>query len=224
MTARSHSKTPDNVAAAASTRAALLQAATSVFAAQGYDLARVREIAELAGANVAAISYHFGSKQALYSEVLRQQASERIERYPFPDPAPTAGDDVALRAAIDMLLGRFLAADQRSVVPKLLMREFMTPTPALAALIRDVIGPQFRQLHGVVAALLGPKATAEATIPCTFSVVSQCMFYLFARPLVEELAPQTYDADAVERLAAHITQFSLGALQAQRQRLEGGHA
>lgn len=202
------------------TRAALLQAATAVFVASGYEQARVRDIAERAGANVAAINYHFGSKEALYLEVLRRQASERIERYPLPDPAQSATPEAALQAALTMLLSRLLADDQRGFVPKLLMRELLAPSAALPTMVQDVIAPQFRQLSAVVAALLGPRADAATIQRCTFSLVSQCMFYLFARPLVQTLAPQTYDDGAVARLSAHITQFSAAALRAQRERLE----
>lgn len=202
------------------TRGALLQAATAVFVEQGYELARVRDIADRASANVAAINYHFGGKQALYVAVLRQHAGERIERYPLPDPTVATSGEAGLRTAIDMLLSRFLADDQRGVVPKLLMREFAVPTPALTTLIEDLIAPQFRQLSAVVAGLLGEQAPAETVTRCSFSIVSQCMFYLFARPLVQTLAPQTYADDALEQLSAHITQFSFAALQAQRQRLE----
>jgi AcrR family transcriptional regulator len=217
------SQATDGVPLADGTRAALLQAATTVFAEQGYDGARVRDIAERAGANIAAINYHFGGKQPLYAEVLRAQAAVRIERFPFADPAALAGE-AALQAAVVTLLSRFLAEDQRGVMPKLLMRELMAPSPALTGLVHDLIEPQLRQLSAVVARLLGPLASDETVLRCALSVVSQCMFYLFARPLVQVLAPQTYEDGAVERLAAHISRFSLAALQAQRQALESTDA
>ena len=54
------------------TRAKLLQAATHVFAEQGFHAATVREICTRADVNVAAINYHFRDKLGLYFEVLRQ--------------------------------------------------------------------------------------------------------------------------------------------------------
>ncbi|MGH8444022.1 MAG: CerR family C-terminal domain-containing protein, partial [Solimonas sp.] len=113
------------------TRASLLEAATEVFVEQGYDQARVRDIAERAGANIAAINYHFRGKEALYLEVLRLQASERIGRFPLPDLAAAPSPEAALKAAVTTLLSRFLADDSRAFVPKLLMRELLSPTPAL---------------------------------------------------------------------------------------------
>src|SRR5437667_9277766 len=60
----------------ASTRQRLLAAATTLFAEHGFHGTTVREIAARAGVNVAAGNYHYGSKKALYLEVLRAQFAE----------------------------------------------------------------------------------------------------------------------------------------------------
>ena len=52
------------------TKRALVLAAGELFAEQGVGNTSVRTIAEQAGANIAAINYHFGSKENLYREAL----------------------------------------------------------------------------------------------------------------------------------------------------------
>jgi AcrR family transcriptional regulator len=52
--------------------AAILRAAALEFAERGYDAARVDRIAVRARLNKAMLYYHFGSKRALYLEVLRE--------------------------------------------------------------------------------------------------------------------------------------------------------
>ena len=52
------------------TAAALIDAARKLFALHGFDGASVRAITARAGANLGAITYHFGSKQALYESVI----------------------------------------------------------------------------------------------------------------------------------------------------------
>ncbi|MGE3147617.1 MAG: TetR/AcrR family transcriptional regulator [Pseudorhodoplanes sp.] len=68
----------------AETRRRVLLAAEKLFAKNGYNGAGMREIAREAEANVAALHYHFGSKQALLCELLQLRgapiAKQRMER------------------------------------------------------------------------------------------------------------------------------------------------
>ena len=52
------------------TKVRLLEAAGEEFACKGFDAARIRTICERAGANVAAVNYHFGDKEQLYLQAL----------------------------------------------------------------------------------------------------------------------------------------------------------
>jgi AcrR family transcriptional regulator len=56
------------------TRARILVAAAEVFVRQGIEAGTIREITDLAGVNLAAVNYHFGSREALLREVLGQAA------------------------------------------------------------------------------------------------------------------------------------------------------
>ena len=53
------------------TRQALITAALAVFAEKGFTAGSVRDITRRAKANGAAVNYHFGGKEGLYREVLR---------------------------------------------------------------------------------------------------------------------------------------------------------
>ena len=70
------------------TRAALIKAATSVFAEYGYDGGSVRLITQRAMANQAAVNYHFGGKDGLYREVLIA-ATRAFEENAFSGPRRT---------------------------------------------------------------------------------------------------------------------------------------
>jgi TetR/AcrR family transcriptional regulator len=69
----------------------LLRVATGLFAARGFNGVSVRDIAGNAGVNISMISYHFGGKEGLYAEVLREQfkplhkatAIRTLEKHPL---------------------------------------------------------------------------------------------------------------------------------------------
>ncbi len=92
-----------------STRERILEAAGEVFAEVGFRCATVRRICERAGVNVAAINYHFRSKEELYYEVLKYWHEFAVKKYP---PLLGVGEDAPaeeqLRAFILSLLLRML--------------------------------------------------------------------------------------------------------------------
>lgn len=62
----------------------ILDAAEALFAEQGLHVATLRQITQAAGVNLAAVNYHFGSKQALLLAVFRRRLdalnAARLER------------------------------------------------------------------------------------------------------------------------------------------------
>src|SRR3546814_17956189 len=58
-----------------STREIILDTAEALFARQGHDGTSMRQITSEAGVNLAAVTYHFGSKEALVQAVLKRRLS-----------------------------------------------------------------------------------------------------------------------------------------------------
>ena len=54
-------------------KTSILEAAIKLFSTKGYDAASVRDIAELAGVNLAMISYYFGSKEKLMESLFHEK-------------------------------------------------------------------------------------------------------------------------------------------------------
>lgn len=61
--------------ARADTRGRILDAAETLFALHGFEATTMRMITAEASANLAAVNYHFGSKEALIAEVFRRRLS-----------------------------------------------------------------------------------------------------------------------------------------------------
>jgi AcrR family transcriptional regulator len=55
-----------------SSKERLVKAATELFARRGFDGVTIRDLAEAANVNVAAVHYHFGGKNELYAAVIEE--------------------------------------------------------------------------------------------------------------------------------------------------------
>ena len=196
----------------------ILEAAGPAFAQRGFAQTTVRDICRRAGVNVAAVNYYFGDKRRLYAEALRHGMRSSLQRFPPDrglgrDPSPEA----RLYAFVHSFLSRFLAVGQPAWHGKLCAREMTEPTGALDALVDEIIRPMFERLQQIVRELAGRRATQDRIRLCALSVVGQCMHYYYGRSVLQRLLPaQPIDARAIERIARHITNFSLGAIRSIR--------
>jgi len=203
------------------TRQRLIEAAGQTFADLGFRNATIREISTRAGANVAAVNYHFGDKNALYAEVLRYAHACAISKYPPDMGLPvTSRPEKKLEAFVRSFLLRLLDTGRPAWHARLMARELAEPTVALDVLVHEQIKPHFLALLAIVRELLNknaPEASLRAT--CS-SIVGQCLFYHFGAPITARLFPdKTYSASDVDALAAHITRFSLAGIRAVGQSL-----
>ena len=66
--------------AGADTRGKTLNAAERLFAEHGYDGTSLRDISEASGRHIALSSYHFGTKERLFEEVIRRRAQEIVQQ------------------------------------------------------------------------------------------------------------------------------------------------
>jgi AcrR family transcriptional regulator len=78
----------------------IIAAATRLFATKGYEGTSTKEICQAAGANIAAIHYHFGTKENLYRRIIEQFAEERLESARKTLQAPMNADDMRVRLEI----------------------------------------------------------------------------------------------------------------------------
>ena len=204
--------------ASAQTRQALIEAGGAVFAEQGFHDATVRDICARAGANIAAVHYHFGDKEALYREVLAYYQGRALEKFPLDlGVQPGAPAAARLRAFVRAFLLRLFDPSSDAWHGKLIAREMIDPTRALDDIVVERIRPQAQHIGAIIRELLGGRPEDETVRLHSFSVVSQCLFYHHCRPVVCRLFPaQKFSPDQIERLAEHITTFSLAAIQAAR--------
>jgi AcrR family transcriptional regulator len=207
-----------------STQQKLLIAACEVFAENGFKNTTVRDICNRAVVNVAAINYHFGSKEKLYEAVWEYANNLAVKnRVNFLDLEGTSDPEKRVRIFIKTLLDNILNQDRPEWDFRIVAHEMMEPTAAFNTIIEKMIQPSFLFLRDIVQELLGEDVPKEQAEKCALSIVGQCLYYRFANPVVRRILPeQTFDEKGLDELADHITEFSLSALKQLRRGIEDG--
>ena len=184
------------------TRGQLVEAALDVFGRLGYEGASTREIAQAAGANLAAIVYHFGGKEGLHIAVA-QHIAESIGAKVGPTLASVAGPGSsatpkAARAALHKLIDTFieviLGSAEAERWARYIVREQMQPTAAFDVIYRFLGGAVTIATRLVAAALSRPDN--EETRVRVFTFLGQVLVFRVAQTLVLRRTEWTTIGDA----------------------------
>jgi len=198
------------------TKDRLLDAAGRIFADKGYRDATVAEICEAADANIASVNYHFGDKETLYDAVWHHAFKLTSDAFPIDaslPPEPSLFDH--LYSFANALLHRMFSETETGLFAKLLYREMASPTLALDHIAHEVLQPQSEFLARALKTEMGTSISEKQLRLCLHSIVGQCAFYNFSRPLrARVLGCKTMNEEELERTARHIAAFSLGGLNA----------
>jgi len=127
------------------TREALLDAAQGLFAERGIGGASLRAITGAAGANLAAVSYHFGSKEglvrALFARGLRDLNDERLQRLQACEAAHRPPEvECLVRAFADPMVRR-LHNEKGGDFPRLVSRVLWESDEETRRLLFDEFRP-----------------------------------------------------------------------------------
>ncbi len=188
----------------------LLAAAQEVFADFGYEGASVRQICTRAGVNIAGVNYHFGDKEHLYIEAVKQAHScmSQMESVVYPVGTPAA---VKLEWFIRGIVPEMHAPASPSAL-KLMMRELAHPGKAAGVVVDEFIRPMAFHMLELIRELL-PEATQQKPMMTGFSVISQCLYYRQNRPVSELIfGKDRLDAIDPTMVADHIVEFVFRAL------------
>jgi AcrR family transcriptional regulator len=195
------------------TRKRLLDAACEIFANKGYHDGKVADICKRAGANVAAVNYHFRNKANLYTEAWRH-AFKKFAEPVVPDSARGLPEE-QLRIYIHNLIQNFLEQGALGQFSRLYMRELVNPTGLIRDTWRKMIEPRRQKFLKIICEIMGKRIDDEVVLFCEMSIVNQCRALLTTgRGDLEYLLGQPLSPELIRRLADHITGFSMGGIKA----------
>lgn len=176
------------------TRQRLLEAAIDVFGRRGYEGASTRALAGAAGANLAAIPYHFGSKEGLYLAAaahIAEQIGGRMgpvaERI-AAELTGGAGDRALCLHLLHDFLDRFaelvLLEAEAGRWARFIMREQMDPTRAFEILYGSIMKRVLGLVGELIGRLTGAPADSEATRLEALVLIGQILVFRTARAAV----------------------------------------
>lgn len=193
----------------------LLAAASEVFIEKGFRDATVAEICARAGANISAVNYHFGSKEALYQESWRFSFSESLTVYPMDGGvSESAPPEDRLRGQLTSLIHRI--ADKNNKDFFIAQMEMVNPTGLLKEVMQRELIPMRERTLAVVRELLGPQATEQEVAFCEISIISMCIHPI----LLQRMAQRDQDRNLpglikdVTAFADHVVAFALAGINA----------
>lgn len=197
------------------TKERLLAAAGEEFARSGFGAASVRTICEAAGANVAAVKYHFGSKEHLYLAVWEDAAAEMVSKEPMPRVESFDEPRDALRAFIAWFMRLVLTEkDSHPIAGRLLAHETVTPTPgALDIFVRNCAGPIKEEVSRIVEAIVGGRLPGKTHSDVVFAVIALCVNAKHSREILAQLGhPPPTTRAGINRMAGVMAEFALSGL------------
>jgi AcrR family transcriptional regulator len=171
-----------------STRQAIVEAAMRGFAEKGFAATSTREIAALAGTNVASIAYHFGGKEGL-----RTACAERIVEIlggvlaaaREPGAPPTGEAAAAALAGMVRSMSRFLLLQPEArQVAGFMLREMTEPSSALETIYSKLLEDVHRHVCALWGAATGQDPESAAVRLAVFGIIGQIVYFHLGRPVV----------------------------------------
>jgi len=195
----------------------ILQVAARLFAKNGFDRTTSKAICLAARTNLAAVNYHFGSRDALYVDVLIEAHGQLIDRATIESIADSnTMPEQKLRA----LLSQFLTRPANSPAPwglQVLIRELIAPSDHAPQLIRKAILPKIRVMMGIIASVLEISAEDPLVHRAMAFVILPCIMLVIApREMLRKALP-TLDAHA-DSLLDDMVSYAVAGLAALAQR------
>ena len=198
-------------------RARLLAAGLRLFAERGFKATSVRELAREAEVNLAAISYHFGDKAALYREIFSakvraQMPGDSLDLLALPL-------DQALQAFYRDFLEPLKRDQETALMMKLHFRELFEPTGAWQQVVEQELRPRFSELTRLLQRELGLARVDRDVHRAALAMVGMAVHLFTCQDEVRHLAPGVLGASrSVDLLARRLAGYACAIVAAERMR------
>jgi AcrR family transcriptional regulator len=198
-----------------STKERILAAAETLFAQRGFDGASLRQLTSDAGVNLAAVNYHFGSKEKLVEQVFRRRLDTLNAQRLAALARVAAQPDTQLEDVLDAFIRPALELsheDSGSLFMRVLARAFAEHDDSLRKFLSENYGHVMRQFTAEFARLL-PQLSKEELywrIDLVTGALTHAMSGFGMIQRKSDVSERTHR----EQTVAHLIRFSAAGLRA----------
>lgn len=199
-----------------STRQRILGAAEELFAERGFAGASLRQVTAAAKVNLAAVNYHFGSKDNLIEEVFRRRLDElshrRLDRLAEVNRSHAPTLDAVLEAFIMPALELSLDRAGGSVFMRVLARAFAEHNSNLRKFLSDNYGHVLKEFAAAFARLL-PHLDKDELYWRLDLAVGALTYAMADFGMIQRRSGET-ERQHREQMAKHLVHFTAAGLRA----------
>lgn len=196
----------------------LLETAEGLFAEKGFDGTSIREITSQAKCNLAAVNYHFGGKEKLYSEVFRRRliAMRDVRIASIEDVMSQTDHEPTLEELIRAFAIAFIeplvdkSQGQRFI--RMTIREMLDPRLPKRMFAEEVAIPTLSAL-GKAMSRVCPGLGQKETVMSIISVVGQLMNAIHLNEMFVAKEDLGLPMLNLTEIVDHIVEFSTAGIQ-----------
>ena len=197
----------------ASTKTQILENAVPLFAEKGYRDATCAEISSRAKANIAAINYHFGSKESLYRHSLRRAFELADARYPFHGGlGKDASGEQKLRACMEALIRRHYDSGPAGYLNQMINHQVSRPTAPHTMVMQEITQLQGNHLFNTLEQITGPLSE-QLMQAAKMNTIALCIFPSLAPAMENILFPEDPSPEEIDAIIERQYTFVLAGLK-----------
>ena len=205
----------------ADTRLRILDAAEALFVEYGFETTSMRQITTKAGVNLAAVNYHFGSKEALIQEIFRRRLSwlndQRLKELDRLE-AEAAGEPLKPSQILHAFFGVALkmAADKRDggyIFMRLLGRTYTEPSEFIRSFLAEKYAAVIERFKAALFLSL-PEVPREEILWRFHFMLGAMSYAISGADALNIVAKGSIDDSDTEALHERLMSFLLGGLRA----------
>jgi len=197
----------------------LLDAAEELFCEKGFDGTSIRDLAAMAGCNIASVNYYFGGKDKLYLEVWRRHlAGMRDMRIASIDRvmSESGGKPVLeelLRSYANAFLEPLVNVGEGFRFIRLMAREMIDQHLPRGIFVEEMILPVMMALQKAIMQICPGLKEEEARL-AILSIVGQLMHVIAAKTMFEQSGELGVPKFDLSEIVEHIVAFSAAGIRA----------